>query len=374
MQLKARTLWHRVRDRLAVWLPALLALLPGTRAVSASLPDERADTLYHLYDGGGQKVQGPALLVRKNFAERVSVSGGYYVDRISGASIDVVTNASPYHETRKEAQVGAELLHRDTLLSVGFTHSKENDFKSDTFQIGVSQDLFESRTTLALNYSRGNDKVGRVDSPFEKNANRDNYNVTVTQVINPTLLGTLGFEVSADDGYLQNPYRSARVQGGTVPEIYPKTRTGEAVSLKFVKSWTPDWSSRIESRLYHDTWKVDAFNIGVGASHTIRRDWILDATYRFYVQGHASFYANNFDEVLNYMARDKELASFTGHTLGAKLSIPIAKWKEGVVDGVDFSVSTYWLDFHYSDFTDVRDGDKYGFSAFVGQAFFTIRY
>ncbi|TDU32020.1 uncharacterized protein DUF3570 [Panacagrimonas perspica] len=375
MQLIASGFWHKLRDRLAIGIPALLALLPGQRAAAAVLPEERADTLYHLYDGGGQTVQGPALLVRKNFAERVSVTGGYYVDRISGASIDVVTNASKYTEERTEYSAGAELLHHDTSLSVSYTDSDENDYQARTLRLGVSQDLFQSRTTVALGYSSGRDDVGRVHTPFSEKANRDVYSLSVTQVINPTFLGNFAYEITADDGYLQNPYRSARVQGGTVPEIYPGTRTGHALSARLVKSWSESWSSRLEGRYYHDTWEVDAFNIGVGATHRLPRGWIVDASYRFYVQGAASFYSDDFDQPMNFMARDKELASFTGHTLGAKLTLPLARWESGhVLNGIDLSTAGYLMRLQYSDFTDVRDGGDYSFNAVIAQAFLTIRY
>ena len=72
---------------------ALLALPPAQAAV---LPDDRADVLYHRYEGGGVTVDGPSLLVRKKFAEKYSVSANYYVDMVSSASIDVLTTASPY--------------------------------------------------------------------------------------------------------------------------------------------------------------------------------------------------------------------------------------------------------------------------------------
>ncbi|MGA9031919.1 MAG: hypothetical protein WB402_05330, partial [Sulfuricaulis sp.] len=66
------------------------------------LPDERADGMYHYYDGGGVRVTGPALLVRKNVTDNVAVSGSYYADTVSCASIDVVTTASPFKEKRTE--------------------------------------------------------------------------------------------------------------------------------------------------------------------------------------------------------------------------------------------------------------------------------
>ena len=367
--------WRRLRDRLAIGIPALLALLPGQRAAAAVLPEERADTLYHLYDGGGQTVQGPALLVRKNFAERASLTAGYYVDRISGASIDVVTNASKYTEERTEVSAGVELLHRDAILSIAYTDSHENDYDAETLRIGVSQDLFQNRTTVALGYSSGRDDVGRVRTPFSEKANRDVYSLSVTQVINPTFLGNFAYEITADDGYLQNPYRSARVQGGTVPEIYPGTRTGHSLSTRLVKSWSPDWSTRLEARYYHDTWEIDAFNVGVGATYRLPRGWLLDGSYRFYVQGAASFYSDNFDQPLTFMARDKELASFTAHTLGTRLNVPLARYdRSHAIEGIDLSAAGYLLLLQYENFTDVRDGDDYQFTAVIAQAFLTIRY
>jgi len=77
---------------------AVLLLFGATMSFATVLPDDRADLLYHAYDGGGLTVDGPAVLVRKSFKDQVSVWGHYYVDRVSSASIDVVTTASSYSE------------------------------------------------------------------------------------------------------------------------------------------------------------------------------------------------------------------------------------------------------------------------------------
>ena len=63
----------------------------------------------HIYNGGGVTAYGPALLVRKSIADKVSLTGTYYVDTVSNASIDVVTTASPYKETRNELRPGRRL-------------------------------------------------------------------------------------------------------------------------------------------------------------------------------------------------------------------------------------------------------------------------
>jgi hypothetical protein len=74
------------------------------------LPDDRSDILYHQYEGGGVTIDGPSILVRKSIGKNVSVSGNYYVDMISSASIDVITTASPYTEERTQYSLSADYL------------------------------------------------------------------------------------------------------------------------------------------------------------------------------------------------------------------------------------------------------------------------
>ncbi len=77
----------------------LALLLPAAAARAGVLPEDRADILFHRYEGGGLTVQGPSILVRKKIGESLSATANYYVDAISSASIDVVVSgASPYRE------------------------------------------------------------------------------------------------------------------------------------------------------------------------------------------------------------------------------------------------------------------------------------
>ena len=89
------------RAAVAGWL----ALAAGG-ALAGVLPEDRADVLYHYYDGGGVTIDGPSILARKSIGQHVSVYGNYYVDSVSSASIDVLTTASPYEEERVETSIG----------------------------------------------------------------------------------------------------------------------------------------------------------------------------------------------------------------------------------------------------------------------------
>ena len=127
----------RWRARLAAWGGALFKLLglaggallaPTARA--ADLPDDRAEAMIHVYNGGGVRASGPALLVRKSVADKFALSGSLYVDIVSNASIDVVTTASPYREQRTEWGLGLDHVVRDSLIHVGVTRSSEPDYQS----------------------------------------------------------------------------------------------------------------------------------------------------------------------------------------------------------------------------------------------------
>ena len=129
-------------------LVLVLALLLSSGAQAAVLPADRADIMYHQYDGGGMTIDGPSVLVRKAVSDSVSLSANYYVDQVSSASIDVVTTASPYTEERTEYSVSGDYLLNKTILSLGMTTSSENDYDATTYFLGISQDFFGDLSTL----------------------------------------------------------------------------------------------------------------------------------------------------------------------------------------------------------------------------------
>ena len=122
-------------------------------STASNLPEERADIMFHSYDGGGIEITGPSVLVRKNIKDTVSVYGNYYVDQVSSASIDVITSgASAYKEERTEYSFGAEYLYNKSSFSLSATQSTENDYDASTLSFDVSQEFFGDMTTFSLGY------------------------------------------------------------------------------------------------------------------------------------------------------------------------------------------------------------------------------
>ena len=123
-------------------------------------PHDRADVMWHSYNGGDITVRARNL-AREKVGDSLSLSAGYYEDMISSASIDVKLSASPYHETRKQENAGLDYQHGKTTYSVGYIHSREPDYIADTTFYSVSQDMFGDLTTVTIGYKRAWDNVYR---------------------------------------------------------------------------------------------------------------------------------------------------------------------------------------------------------------------
>jgi hypothetical protein len=362
-----------------------LALAASSVAQGAVLPDDRADALYHRYDGGGVTIDGPSLLLRKKFAEKYSVSANYYMDMVSSASIDVMTTASPYTEERTQGSLGFDFLHGKTQYSVSYTLSDESDYTANSATFDVSQDLFGDLTTVSFGFSQGWDEVRKNgDNAFEETVDRRNYRFGLQQIVTPRLITGLNYEVITDEGFLNNPYRSVRYLDDTSargfsfqPELYPHTRTSNAVAVN-ARYFLP-YRAAIhgEYRFYTDTWGIDANTVSLGYTHPWGKRWIFEAGYRWYDQAAADFYADLFPraDAQNFLARDKELSTFTSHmfSLGATYELPSVGWERIQRSTVNLFYDR--INYQYDDFRDIRTGgapgteELYSFDADVFRLF-----
>ena len=341
------------------------ALLGPLAAAAGVLPDDRADAMFHRYEGGGVTIQGPSVLVRKKMAEKYAVSANYYQDMITSASIDVeVSGASEYKEERDQYSLGFEYLRGKTTYNLGYTNSEENDYEANTASFGLSQDLFGDLTTISMGFSRGSDKVrNSTDPTFEEDIDRWSYRVGVSQILTKSLISTLNLEVITDEGFLNNPYRSYRyVNPGDArqfvleQEIYPRTRTSNAVALN-ARYFLPYRAAVYGGyRFFTDTWGIRADTFELGYVHPIKPQWTFETRVRYYQQGNADFYSDLFDRVnqQNFLARDKELSTFNSvaFRIGASYEFAQTGWrfiKKG-------SLNLFYdrIEFKYDDFRDAR--------------------
>lgn len=365
MAATSRPWWQRL-------LGLLGSLLATHGAKAVDLPEDRGEALYHVYTGGGVTAHGPALLVRKSMADRVSLSAGYYVDAVSNASIDVVTTASKFSETRQAFDLGVDYVVRDSTISLSTYQSKEPDYKARSVSLDVTQEVFGNMTTVALGFTRGSDDVGQKGVGFFDTARHWQYRFGLTQILSPTWLASANLEVVSDDGYLGNPYRAARVFGATVPERHPRTRSSRAIKLRSLKEIGERQSLRGEYRYFWDNWAIKAHTLEAGYARYFGDKWLAEGFGRYYKQSKANFYSDNAQSETTYVSRNRQLGTFDSIGLGAKLTYSAGRYKGEYDVKVNGALEAYR--FNYKDFTDVRDGSKYSFIGSLFQVYVTATY
>jgi uncharacterized protein DUF3570 len=379
-----------------IGIGALLGALAVT-VHAGVLPEERADAMWSQYSGGGLKVQGPSILVRKNFSDQVSVSAGYLVDQVSGASIDmVVLGASPLHEVRKQKSLGVDYLYGKTTYSLGLLEGIENDYDSGTVSASVAQDMFGDLTTVTIGASRGWDLVTRIidahrhkDPNFHRRVDRKTWALGISQILTRNLIAGFDYEAITEQGYLQNPYRAIRYlpfPGATfyltAPEIFPGTRTSNATALR-LKYYLP-WHASITAkyRYFADTWAIHAHTAEIGYTQPFMKESVIaDLSFRHYKQNSASFYSDLFRSAnqQNYEARDRELAAQQNNSIGAALSYDFLKSRHWFVKKASAALHFDYIMYRYDNFRDAENRSLaagteplYRYNANVVQAILSI--
>ena len=385
--------------RFVVCLVAILGLTSIARATV--LPEERADVLYHEYTGGGVTVSGPSILIRKNTSTNTSVYYNYYIDHVSSASLDVLIGGSKYEENRTEQSAGIDYLHGKTTASMSYTGSVENDYKSGTLNVNLTQDFFGDLSTLTLGYTQGKDYVSRRGLTYDlAKIDRQNYRVGFSQILSKNFTMGLSWETITDDATelkdntgnlsgvtLNNPYRSysyydsSSGNRGFAPEKYPNTHTSNAVAIN--GSYYLPFRAAIHGKVkfYRDSWGVDATTYQLGYTYPLG-NWIFDFRSRWYKQNRADFYSDMFDyqDQYTFMARDRELSTFDSTALGFTASWDFAKNGWGWIDKGSVNLSWDHLEFNYKNFRDTLAGGTpgteplYAYGADIYQFFVSIWY
>ena len=373
-------------------LALTVALLLAGAAGAGVLPEDRADFLYHGYDGDGLEVGGPSVLIRKGFANKVSVWANHYVDQITSASVDVVANASQYNEKREERSVGLDFLHGKTNIGIGWTNSEETDYSATNYRIAISQDFFGDLTNVAIAYSRGTDEVRRTnDDNFAEETERQGFRVDISQILTKNLLVSVNYEGVTDEGFLNNPYRQVRyldpseARGfGWQPEIYPRTKTSSAAAIRGMYYLPYRAALKGEYRYYSDSWGVEASNYELGYTHPLSKGFTVEARYRFYSQTAADFYSDIFprENFQNFMARDKELSTFQTQTFGLGVSYEFPLDWMPFLTKAETSLFVDYIDLAYDDFRNVNEANGaapgeeplFGFGATVVRAYISLFY
>ncbi len=352
-------------------LPGLLLMACASAAWAGVLPDDRADLFYSQYSGGGMDIKTASASVQKKITEDLGISGEYLIDKVSGASVDVLSNASVIKDERHQKSVNVEYLHDKTTYTLGFTNSAERDYISNTPHFSLSQDMFGDLTTITLGFSSTRNRIGENNGTalvpnvaWVGTSQSHSYSLGLSQILTRNLIAGVTVDVITDAGYLANPYRFVRFYDaqsakgyalGT--QAYPDTRTSTAVEGR-VKYYLPyRAAAALSYRYFRDTWGIRASTVEFDYTQPIRNLWILEGRVRVYDQGHATFYSDIYPtaDYQNFEGRDKELAASRNTTIGAKATYAFLPegWKMFKRGTATLDVSR--MQIRYSDFRDIKD-------------------
>jgi hypothetical protein len=376
----------------------MMAALLLIRSTSADvLPDNRADVFYSKYSGGGMDITGYSATARAKVTENFALEANYFIDKVSGASVDVLSQASVIKDERKQKSGTLQYLHDKTTYAASYMTSVERDYISDTASFSLSQDMFGDLTTITLGFSNTHNKVGinngtanKPDVAWLGHALTKAYSAGLSQIITKNFIAGVNLQVITDAGYLANPYRSIRYLDGSVKgyglasQVYPQTHTSTAVQAQ-AKYYLP-YRAAVTGvyRYYRDTWGVIGNTYELDYTHPISNKWIFEGRVRYYKQSAASFYSDLFPFAgsQNFTARDQNLAALDNTTIGGKVTYAFLPegwriFKRGTV-----TVDVSRIRFNYLDFRDIKDfgppqykpGSEplYQFSAMVYQAYVSI--
>jgi hypothetical protein len=350
---------------------ALTAALLLIRSTSADvLPDNRADVFYSKYSGGGMDITGYSATARAKITENFAVEANYFIDKVSGASVDVLSQASVIKDERRQKSGTLEYLHDKTTYAASYMSSVERDYISETASFSLSQSMFGDLTTMTLGFADTHNTVGENNGTANKpnvawlgHALTRAYSGGLSQIITKNFIAGVNLQVITDAGYLANPYRAIRFLDGSTrgyglaSQVYPDTHTSTAVQVQ-AKYYLP-YRAAVTGlyRYYTDTWGVVGNTYEIDYTHPIRNQWIFEGRVRYYKQSAATFYSDLFPFAgsQNFTARDQNLAALDNTTIGAKVTYAFLPdgwkiFKRGTVTG---DVSR--IRFNYLDFRDIKD-------------------
>ena len=235
-----------------------------------------------------------------------------------------------------------DFLHGKFTYSIGYVNSDESDYKAKTMFASVSHDMFgdldhhlarvqerpERGVPQREDRRREAERPGVQWRPRKADMESKGYSVGVSQIVTKNLVLTGQYEVITDEGWLNSPYRSVRFfigtdSQGSQPEMYPETHSSNSASMRG-KYFLP-YRAAIDGmyRFYTDTWGVVGHTAELGYVHPLDNvslggNWTFEGRLRYYTQNAADFYADIFPraDFSNFMARDKELATYNAITAG----------------------------------------------------------
>jgi hypothetical protein len=332
----------RAIRRAAHTAAALLLLLEGGATARAQEGDQIGFTTYYFTDSGDNSVLTTSFRLAKRLLQATVFMIDIELDNITVPPVTAVTGATrpqrrkaePFEKSRGQVIAGVEHgITPLTTLAGNVYRSQEVDYTSTAYIGTLSQELFDRNMTLTVRGQMNIDRVGEIledGSLTTRPKDQFTGQVSVAQILTPTTVLDLSYDLVLASGFQSDPYRQVRVYDtdGTqtlTDELHPDTRGRHAGTFRLSQLVPTIGASLIGSyRFYTDTWNVTSHTGEVKFNKYIFRDLIFGVDYRYYTQS-ASFFTLDRYVGAEYLAdayrtADYKLKRFSSNNFGLSLS------------------------------------------------------
>jgi hypothetical protein len=256
-----------------------------------------------------------------------------HVDELSA---DIVTSASSVvrggpgaRKWRLEAVPGLRwdgaVAEAPTSAALMVRVSSESDYTSGLVLARGGTSLFQQNTTVSAFVGFGADEVNPPtpppgqDAAYPASHTRVLGGVSLSQLLSPTWVASLGVSATHQQGTLSNPYRRATVRTSLFPEILPTSR--DRFTAFVASSWYVGWGSAVHGRLgsYLDSWGVRSVIPELVLAKAIEERLLVELQYRYYRQSKADFYQPVYPDLDDRLAGDMRLGQIQEHAGGFEL-------------------------------------------------------
>ncbi|MFK7990376.1 MAG: DUF3570 domain-containing protein [Sandaracinaceae bacterium] len=392
------------RQRAHAWalLLSAVAAVPAV-ALGPSIAVADASGRADVYTTGFYEFGGPLNMLvitpraglRVDPVEELTLNLSYEADVVSGASvavvdapaaeIDAISSATQLDDFRSVISGGMALRSDYGTLTGSYSYGFESDYRSHSFTLGASTDLFERNTTFAVSYGRGFDQVCDLNQPRNQEAverrrldvsdgcfDEDDEDRTArdidlqtfqgswTQAWAPIFVTQLTVTGQLVDGFQSNPYRAVWLGRSAAQENHPENRFRYAARLA-ARLWVEPLSGAIHAsaRVYRDNWDVRSVTAELAYEQSIDGAIRVRLRGRYYRQGAAAFFSDDYGFMPRgqYFTGDRELGEMESFMAGAQLVWTVSGGAEGASLG-PFSTFRLLLkaDFLHHEFPGFRYG------------------
>nr|MDQ3036770.1 DUF3570 domain-containing protein [Myxococcota bacterium] len=286
------------------------------------------------------RVVAPELRFQLTSPDGTDVHAEYLVDSITSASIAAgVVEDIRFTETRHQVSLGVghelDLGEAQLRLDLSTRISHEPDYLATSATLAATLSLAQRCTLIGLSLTYIHDDVGAVvrgGQPRVGDDGRDLSNrgrvgelegvtvgLSLSQILTPTLVATVGYDLVHNWGFLQNAYRGVMIEGVVRPEDHPDERTRSSLYGR-VALFVPETRTAFHAmyRFYVDGWDVAALTPEVRVYQELGDELTLRLRYRYYQQTRSFFYRSPDQYVTGdpFVTNDPKMEAFESHLFG----------------------------------------------------------